>query len=537
MRIIYVKNISGSIQTWIKEFAIDEEYQLQTTSERESYAGCNDLLTAIGNGDAAIGNGEEYFSTVENQLNWLMQELTGSDSEQEAIELEGDVYTSWVPDVSSLPSGNKARATFDYSGNMHVRSQVLTDERSFRDDFSGSSFGTTLTGSVTFENGSTTVIGSGTAFTEEVIEGDWVKKSVDDDIYFMSVESIISDTELILTTAYLGTSGTDGGQISSWGTDISGTGTVAKANSIVTATNSVTSGHRVVIENLGDYGPIIGANKFKIRQRVANQTTKIGFIDQWTSENKGAYFLFDGTSNTTIKCVTRSSNNANDVETTTLTLPADVLTSDYHVYKIEVKHDKVAFSIDDSINISHQTHIPGPYDSMNYFLGTENTGTVGSQTLWDSDFVDVQNIDEVQSTNAFKSQPTPTYQSEDIHVLYGKKTSTTATVDQEVISYTVPTGKVLYLLNYSLEQTSSVTTIGKVGKNTVTTEPAAPGIVDGNILRVFRLNSSNPPASSVRETFSIPLRFARGGDVIKLTVSPSAGTTTDYRASIDFLLR
>lgn len=69
---IQIKNDSGSVQTWAgKEFAIAEEYTVPTDTNRIKYQNNSALLTAIGDGDALVGNGSEYFTDVNTAINWL----------------------------------------------------------------------------------------------------------------------------------------------------------------------------------------------------------------------------------------------------------------------------------------------------------------------------------------------------------------------------------------------------------------------------------------------------------------------------------
>jgi len=80
---IQIKNDSGSVQTWAgKEFAIAEEYTVPTDTNRIKYQTNAGLLTAIGAGDALVGNGTAYFSDVNEALNWLKgHDTTPKDSE------------------------------------------------------------------------------------------------------------------------------------------------------------------------------------------------------------------------------------------------------------------------------------------------------------------------------------------------------------------------------------------------------------------------------------------------------------------------
>lgn len=78
MRIIIIKNISSEEKIWIKSFTPGEEYQIPTDSPglAQKYATNDSLIAAISIGDAQIGNGETFFITVADQLNWLRDDST-----------------------------------------------------------------------------------------------------------------------------------------------------------------------------------------------------------------------------------------------------------------------------------------------------------------------------------------------------------------------------------------------------------------------------------------------------------------------------
>lgn len=63
-----------------------------------------------------------------------------------------------------------------------------------------------LTGTLTFTNGSSTVTGSSTVFTDELGENDYIK--LDSDGVYYEVASVTSDTELELTENYTESGGT-----------------------------------------------------------------------------------------------------------------------------------------------------------------------------------------------------------------------------------------------------------------------------------------------------------------------------------------
>lgn len=69
---IQIKNDSGSVQTWAgKEFSVGEEYTVPTDTNRIKYQTNSGLLTAIGDGAALVGDGTEYFSDVNQAIDWL----------------------------------------------------------------------------------------------------------------------------------------------------------------------------------------------------------------------------------------------------------------------------------------------------------------------------------------------------------------------------------------------------------------------------------------------------------------------------------
>jgi len=68
---------------------------------------------------------------------------------------------------------------------------------------------TTLSGTLTFQNSSIIVNGSGSFFTSELAVGDLIKFTSDDNEFFRSISDIVNDSQLLLTAPYQGgTSGT-----------------------------------------------------------------------------------------------------------------------------------------------------------------------------------------------------------------------------------------------------------------------------------------------------------------------------------------
>jgi hypothetical protein len=71
-RTVVLKNNTQSEQNWLRTFAPGEEYTIPTDNSLiQKYSVLEAVLIAVANGDASIGNGTEFFSTVSAQLNWL----------------------------------------------------------------------------------------------------------------------------------------------------------------------------------------------------------------------------------------------------------------------------------------------------------------------------------------------------------------------------------------------------------------------------------------------------------------------------------
>ena len=96
----------------------------------------------------------------------------------------------YYPDQSNSYSVGTITPSVDAGGSLITRGAVFVDEGSFREEFTGSSLDTLLTGTVTFTNGSTNVTGVGTAFTTEVPKYAFVKKSADSETLYVAVNSI-----------------------------------------------------------------------------------------------------------------------------------------------------------------------------------------------------------------------------------------------------------------------------------------------------------------------------------------------------------
>lgn len=422
----------------------------------------------------------------------------------------------------------------DSAGQLMTRGPIMTDEESFRDDFPGTSLTSSLTGTLSFTNGSADVTGSGTLFTTELTRECYIKLNAHGEAAWARVFDVISDTELELEEAYSGADGS-GASSKTFFPYITGTGgSFSVANSLLTIASGTTNGSKSHIWRLGDYCPMMLFLNISISQRIANQEFYFGFADNISTHGTRALVVFDGTDNTKVKLRTASGSASANVETTTATLPNGVTTANAQTYELTVTPLRVYLTVDGVKVAENKLHIPGPYGSLNQIAGWYNTGAPASSTNAVIDAWFFQNQDRVEIAEGFVGDKIPVRIEEDVHSIFGTLTTTSTGADQVICSYTVPTGKYLFVIGY-LVSASNNTVRGapvKVGKGALT-ETVSPGIVDGLVLRSFVLDIR----SIQYEVFAVPRYLAAPGETVKIAVTPDAGTGTSWRATLDFVLR
>lgn len=310
-------------------------------------------------------------------------------------------YTGYSPNPSSYP-GPISQVSMDYSDQTMVRGQVLTDEASFRDDFSGTTLTKTLTGTVGFTSGSYDVTGTGTAFTSEIQGDQYIKKSADAESLYVQVDYLTDDENLVLSEPYAGTTAGATAVVSNWKTAVNGAGSSLNvANSVLSLTVGGGINKYAGIFRAADYLPYNLAAKFSVSTRSTAQTIAFGFQDDQAVPTKQACFIFDGTVNTTVKCRSASSAAAADIQDTTIILPQGN-TSTTHYYRIDVTATGVNFTIDDVVVAVHSDHIPGPYDLLGIGCYLNNTGGAATAATVALDWVYLSNQNQVEVTNGFK---------------------------------------------------------------------------------------------------------------------------------------
>lgn len=301
--------------------------------------------------------------------------------------------------------------TADKYGALYTRGAVMTDEGSFRDDFSGTSLDVSL-GTATFTNGSTSVTGTGFSTMRDLNRSAYVKKATDLDSVAVPIAEVVSNTELRLATAYTGTTATVAGVYRRWLTDIVGSASQSVATSFLTLTTGTVLANEACVYRLGDFAPLKGTWRVNsISQRIVNQSFEIGFSDDPMSTSgdfvgaQGATVVFDGTDATKCKFRTYYSAVAADAETTTVTIPNGSNTSVFHVFELEVTGLGASLTVDGILLATHVNHVPDPYATMSYFSQARViTGAAASSSTISVDSIAVQNVDQLNVTNSFRGE-------------------------------------------------------------------------------------------------------------------------------------
>ena len=436
------------------------------------------------------------------------------------------ISNPYNPDVDEVVSHY-----VDVEGSLVTRGKVFTDEGSFRDDFTGTDLVLTLTGTVTLANGSRVVTGSGTLFTEELNRTQYIKLAADTIDDWMTITRVTSDTDLILDEPYGGAGGTGTAEVTRWPVHESGApGTVSVGSSVVTISSGTGTDGETHIGRYGDFAPISSVWLGSISQRIANQEAHFGFRDDHLDPKHFAEVFFDGTDSTKVKFRTAWDG---EVQSTTITLPSGSVSSSLLRYKIDLNIEYCALLVNGVSLARHNNHLPDMYADMELCAGIKNTGSVTNTDLT-LDTVLFVDHNQVQIGSMFDA-PIPIRISEDEHTLIGQLITTTTNQDQSIVSYTVPSGKVLYLIGYRIDNGGTNPGTIKIGRNPVGSEPSSPGTVGGNLFRVFELGSGG--SSGEVDMGSNPRQLGIGGDQIVVAVTPKSKSASVWHAALDFVLR
>lgn len=72
MKTVIIRNNTNSEKIWLRTFAANEEYSVPTDNSLVfKYANLESLLVAVAAGEASIGDGSIFFTTINEQLNYI----------------------------------------------------------------------------------------------------------------------------------------------------------------------------------------------------------------------------------------------------------------------------------------------------------------------------------------------------------------------------------------------------------------------------------------------------------------------------------
>jgi len=423
----------------------------------------------------------------------------------------------------------------DGEGSLVTRGYAITDEGSFREDFGGNNLFSLLTGTSSYVSGTNQITGIGTNFSKELSRDYYVR--IFGSSEWNRVVRVPSDTSLFVENILNETDGTleKTKWISCFTSSIDGNISVNSSHLIISGSSTISGA--TAIKRFADYGPMLLSFRCQQTQRLDGQYSFFGFKDDILNPEAQVIVQLDGTNSSQIKFVTSTvaSETIENKEITTLVLPPSLTTENDLTYEISVTPEYCSLSVNGVILATHTTRIPGPYSQMDVVAGIINQSVASDQTKLMIDSVYFSNQNQLQIASSF-TKPLQVSTREDLHTLTGKLITTSTTQDQSIISYTVPTGKIFYLMGYcvSSQGNASANPI-KIGRNDISGDPSSGGSIDYNLFRVFNISSSSTGPTQT-DFGSSPRRIATEGDVVKVAVSPSSADSTTWLVSLDYTL-
>lgn len=347
-------------------------------------------------GDPATGL--PFKASSEATLELIRALLAGTVTVQEST--TGTHFQPGFDMSSGVGAGGPLRT--DPDGNLVARAQVLTDELGYRANFANTSLAVSL-GTATFTNGSREVTGSGFVSASDLRTGDYVKLNADAESAWVQVESLDGDGALTLGGNYTGAGGT-GAASRAIVKPVTGAGaTISVASGQCTIAAGTTAGSVSEVERDVDWLPLVKQSGVSVSQRITNQGVYVGFYDELhpTTPYWFAWFLLDGTVNTTVKC--QSARNpsgppsAAETEETTVSLPNGATTATVRRFRPEVLGDRVNFLIDGMLVATHYRAMPGPGDLLTSAVRVVNGGVApASNTNIVIDYDTVKNHNKLE---------------------------------------------------------------------------------------------------------------------------------------------
>lgn len=506
------------------------------------------FTTHFFNGDIPESSDFSAQSINDNYKNdFLTNYYTTEETSQEKKSSKGVVGSAaakGLGDFSPSPTANPEEPApdevvslyVDAEGSLVTRGYTFTDEGSFREDFGGTFLSSSLAGESFYISGSGEISGSGTSYMDEVSRDYYVRLSGTTE--WFRVIRVPENGDLLVDGTLPDLSGTLEKARWIYNSINPEDGIISVDASYVILSSSAHTGSHVSIERFGDYGPMYGVFRSSLTQRLEGQETYFGFADDKENINAQTLVKLDGTDNKKIKFLTSTVSSSSDenTEISEVYLPGSLTTENDITYKINVSPDYCSLTVNDVLLAEHDVHIPGPYSEMGLFATIKNITTASLDTLMKIDSIFFSNQNQLQVANSF-TKPIPVVSQDNQHSIFGSLITNSTSTDQTVISYTVPSGSILYLVGYcvSVDGGASAQPM-KIGRNDVSSENYPSGSTDSNIFRSF--NIPWDMATPLEVNFGgNPRKLASEGEEVKVTVSPSSTGLTTWRVTLDYVLR
>lgn len=296
--------------------------------------------SALPNGAATESSLAQAVTALTNLLTEL--QLKADLTDNQPVLTKGDA-TDYSPYYNGPTSTAKRTAGIDPEGQVNIRGPIHTDESSVRINFANSAPSVTI-GAVTVSG--TTVTGSG--FLDlKIDKGDYFKIQADTETSLRQIESIDSDTQITLASAYTGAGSGTGER---WIVQtVTGSGaTISVASGQCTIAAGTTANAITEIKRLIDFSPVNGQIGVSISQRIANQDIYIGFRDPSSTIKYFTWFRLTGTTNTVVNVEsgynpTTAPSASETASVTSITLPNGITTASIISFRVETSFDRVRF--------------------------------------------------------------------------------------------------------------------------------------------------------------------------------------------------
>lgn len=358
---------------FVKSFKIENIETINLVVPKDIKDAFDLLLALLPNGDSSAN---ASLDSIDAKIPPLMSGKSPVDiGTNGKVSLVGK-QSDFSPKTSPKDDSVTQELTFDPDNNLKTRSSTLTDEGTFRINFSNSSLRVSI-GTCTFTNGSKTVTGANFD-TYDLHVGDYVNINGHSENTLVQIESLTL-TEIILVSNYLGatTTGVASRQIIR---SVTGAGSsITVGTGVVTIASQTTANSVTMLGRLVDIAPLIFREACSISQRIINQVINIGLTDDSATIKWYARFQVDGTTNTSIKCQTArnpsTAPSGNEIQETIVTIPNGLTTASSLEYRIELLTEEVVFYINEIRVARHTRVIPSQYDTMGAGIAVINGAT------------------------------------------------------------------------------------------------------------------------------------------------------------------